>query len=75
MRNCIQRAKLDETFSSLQEKVQGKEDKRKTKFQQRHTLRTISRVELQKKFQKMSKLEFEAMKEVKPEVTKKKRFK
>ena len=71
MRNCIQRAKLDETFSSLQAKMHDKEDKRKTKFQQRHTLRTFSRVELQKKFQKMSKLE--AMKEVKPSVTTKKK--
>ena len=71
MRNCIQRAKLDETFTSLQEKMQNKEDKRKTKFQQRHTLRTFSRVELQKKLQKMSKQE--AMKEVKPSVTTKKK--
>ena len=71
MRNCIQRAKLDETFTSLQEKMHDKEDKRKTKFQQRHTLRTISRTELQKKLQKMSKQE--AMKEVKPSVTTKKK--
>ena len=71
MRNCIQRAKLDETFTSLQAKLHDKEDKRKTKFQQRHTLRTVSRVELVKKLQKMSKLE--AMKEVKPSVTTKKK--